>query len=88
MAIRLVERAFPRSKRTLHSEYDAAGRIIINTLHPHYKRFVDRGQPKTQIWYEALLIGKETVGYNYDGTADALERLVAFTCEVDAGIKK
>ena len=87
MAIRLIERPFPPAKRSLHSEYDGEGRIIVNTQHSHYKRFVGKGQPKTQIWYEALLIGKETVGYNYDGTTDALERLVAFTCEVDAGVK-
>ena len=87
MAIRLVERPFSRSKRNLHSEYADDGRVIINTVHPHYKRFVDRGLPKTQVWYEALLIGKETVGYNYDGSADALERLLAFTCEVDGKLK-
>ena len=41
-----------------------------------------------EIWYEALLIGKETVGFNYDSAADALERLTAFTCEVEASGKR
>ena len=87
LAIRLVERPFSAHKRSLHSEYDDAGRIFINTLNTHYRRFVERGNEKTQVWYEALLIGKETVGHNYDHTNAALERLVAFSCEVNPNTK-
>lgn len=87
MAIRLLERPFPPAKRSLHSEYDGEGRIIINTQHAHYKRFVGKGQTRTEIWYEAMLIGKETVGYNFDSATDALERLTAFTCEIESSIK-
>ena len=88
MAIRLIERAFPPAKRRLHSEYAGAGRIIIDTQHSYYKRFVGKGQTKLEIWYEALLIGKETVGFNYDSADGALERLTASACEVEAGVKK
>jgi hypothetical protein len=81
-ALNFSEEALDDVRR--HSRFDEKWGIIrINNVNPHYKRFAS-GKVEAQIWYSALMIGKETIS-QYDqsgGSDDYLERLVSFVCEV------
>jgi len=73
--INYAERVFEEGALR-HSRF-TGGIVEVNELNSDYKQ-EKRGPQEGMLAYATLLIGKETIAYNYKGADDSLEKLLSF----------